>query len=290
MAVRVNSCLICNGIKLKKHNAIVVPFIAKKVFNREPFNVKLIECKNCGFKFFNLRLDDDEMSKFYIKYFTPDYIKERRRYEPWLIKLYIDIRFNKKSFINKADLVDRLFKKYKANLDVQIESSLDFGGDNGQVISKIFNNAEKYVYDISNVKLVPGVKKATDLPNRTYDFILCMDVLEHVAYPKNIIEKINKMAHQGTIFYFQVPYEQPNSIGTLTKRIIQQFFLLVFRFDIFILTLKSGMLVHMHEHINYFSIDSLRQLLENIGYKNIQISIETVNNGKYISCFTQKDD
>jgi len=289
MAVRTNNCLICSGTDLKQQNAIVNPFIAKRVFNSKPFTVKLLKCRKCSFKFFDLRLDDNEMDKLYAGYFTADWTKERRSYEPWLINQYCNIRFNDKNYINKANMVARKLKKYIANLGVQIKSSLDFGGDNGRVISRIFDdNVEKYVYEISNSQLVPGVRKITDPSSRTYDFIMCMDVLEHVSYPQGIIEKINKAAHKETVFYFQVPYEQPDSPGTRTKWIIQQFLLLILKFKIFTLTLKKGMFTHMGEHINYFSKKSFRQLMENAGYKNIKISIETVNHSKFISCFAQR--
>ncbi len=285
----IENCLICGNCGTKKHNAIVVPFIAERVFNKKPFKINLLECKKCGFMFFNLRLDDDEMNKLYSGYRDKNYIKQRNKHEPWYTNRFNDTLFNNNDHLNnRRELLIKLYKAYPPVLNVKIKSILDFGGDKGQLIDQIFNEAKKYVYEISNVELLPNIEKVDDSSCGVYDFVICSNVLEHVSFPRSIIQQINKMTHDKTIFYLEVPYEQPYCSGTLIKRIFQQTALLLFRFTDFISMLKPGMFTHMHEHINYFSVNSICQLLQSEGFSNIKISIEKSNSTKLICCFAQK--
>ena len=107
---------------------------------------------------------------------------------------------------------------------------LDFGGATGEFIPDIFSNADKYVYDISNVELVSGIKKYNN-QTKDIDIILCNHVLEHISDLQKIIEQIKKLTTNTCWGYFEVPNNPSPYIGTF------------------------------HEHVNMFNKKSLTKLL-----------------------------
>ncbi|MFZ4413446.1 MAG: class I SAM-dependent methyltransferase [Bacteroidales bacterium] len=286
-----NECIICKEKLISKKKAIVVPFLAERIFHTKAFSTNLIRCKNCGFQFYSLRPDEDEMIRLYNDYRGESYIKQRFKYEPWYTKRLNDSLFFKSSTLIKRrnSLIEQL-EIYKPGISQSLTTVLDYGGDKGQLIEGIFNHAKKFVYEISNVELLPGIEKATYPSSMTFDFIICSNVLEHVSYPTDILDKITRMAHDNTVIYLEVPYEQPYSADTLVKRIIQQTVLLFLRPRQFFITFGRGMFTHMHEHLNYFSEKSLQLLLKEAGYKKAAVKVATINNANYFCCFATKTD
>jgi len=96
------------------------------------------------------------------------------------------------------------------------------------------------------------------------------------------------MDMKGSVIYLEVPYEQPFSFSTLSKRIAQQDVVVFLRPHLFFLMFKPGMLTHMHEHVNYFSEKSVNYLLENIGFKDIQVKMDIINNARFLCAFARK--
>jgi SAM-dependent methyltransferase len=73
------------------------------------------------------------------------------------------------------------------------------------------------------------------------DVIICKDTLEHVAAPKQFVEKVLRFGHEDTLFFFQFPL-----LETLLEGC---------RFD-----------QVFHQHLNYFSLQSVIRLLDDLGY------------------------
>lgn len=284
-----NQCVICENDNFISRNAIVVPFLADRIFKRNSFITSLIHCKNCDFQFYAIRLEDKELVLLYDNYRDDRYIEQRNKYEPWYTHRLNNRLFSNPTLMkNRRDSVIEQANSYDSDSFQKINTVLDFGGDKGQLLDGIFNKCEKYVFEISNVDLLPGIKKAVYPSPITFDFIICANVFEHVSYPVETLKIISEMAHDNTILYLEVPYEKPYSSITLIKRIIQQLMLLFFRPRVFISTFGRGMLTHMHEHVNYFSRKSLSILLENAGYKNISINVRTIYNAKFFCCLAKK--
>ena len=66
--IEVSRCVVCDGEIRELRQALVSPFLAKRIWNRPPFPVTLAECQACGFIFYNPRLDDDEAMRLYSGY------------------------------------------------------------------------------------------------------------------------------------------------------------------------------------------------------------------------------
>ncbi len=201
---KANSCIICNSQNLKKHNAIVVPFIADRIFHKKAFHTWLLKCKSCDMEFFDLRFEHDEMKRLYSDYRGENYIKQRNKYEPWYTKKLNDSLFAKSKtwHVRQTSLV-KMALDYEPEIESRINSILDFGGDKGQLISGIFNRTRKYVYEISNVELLPGVEKAEYPSKIKYDFIVCSNVFEHVSFSQESVRLMYEMGSEQSVLYLE---------------------------------------------------------------------------------------
>jgi hypothetical protein len=253
----------------------------ERVWNSESIKANIIRCDNCGFIFCNPRLDKSEEKSLYKGYRDQDYQKQRMKYE----KNYTE-EINALIGKNPVEMKNRkenLLSILNSNLDLnKFENILDFGGDKGQHISDIFCHMDKYVFDLSDVSTVEGVKKIeaiNESENKKFDLITCCHVLEHVSSPIDVINQIKSFSHKNTVFYFEVPYEVPfdgpktNIIHYILKKII------FFNCQVYRLIRKitNRDLLLMHEHVNFFSVNSLQNFLEKEGFEIIFIQMNEID-------------
>ncbi|MEO6005721.1 MAG: methyltransferase domain-containing protein [Opitutus sp.] len=88
-------------------------------------------------------------------------------------------------------------------------------------------------------KYIEEINPAADLPERP-DLVLSVHTLEHVDQPLNSLRAVFDYAQPGALFFFEVP-----SLDTLLK---------IGRFD-----------QVFHQHLNYFSLASIRRLIRQLG-------------------------
>lgn len=265
----VDRCVICSSQRILTFDAKVAPFLAERIWKRESFGVELCYCRNCTFSFYNPRLESDELLRLYSNYRDEDYQRMRQRHEPsYSIEINQSLGKDEEEIrIRKANLLRML----NAIQDISsIKNVLDYGGDRGQFILDEFSGIERYVYEISGVEPLKGVIKLTNMDEckkRTYDFIMCCHVLEHVPAPMEEMKNIVSLAHKGTIIYLEVPADSP--------------WMSPFRKHVYVLlgVLRSlpGMrklatrfpmtTFQMNEHINFFTPKSMKKLVEESGLK-----------------------
>lgn len=260
------SCLCCNCKNISKNSAVIMPFIAYRIFGYEittinsswnlhnfPLGLCLsqcfsCQCQNCGFLFLDMRFDDEEMSNLYHDYRGENYTKTRDAFEP--------------GYLEKNNQIESGIK-YKNDIEIflsdlgEFNTVLDWGGDDG--INTPYSNAEQiFIYDISNKKVLPKFKsiQSEELHTHNYDLIICSNVLEHVSYPQDILNEIKSVMNKDTILYIEVPYEK----------------IMADNFDSKDILFKKK---HWHEHINFYSEKSLAELLNNCNIEIIKQKIHT---------------
>lgn len=124
---------------------------------------------------------------------------------------------------------------------------LDFGGGNGRLMKAFLALGHRcHLIDYSGTKL-PHIRhlgsQLSDIPTAMkFDLIVCSHVLEHLAAPSGVVDALRSHLAPGGIFYVEVPLE-------IWKRA----------------PLPSEPVTH----VNYFTVDSLRILLERAGYRVI---------------------
>lgn len=326
---KTNECIICNSKKLKVFKAYTSPFITERIWNQKPLNVELDWCKNCNFAFYNPRLEENELKLLYKGYRDENYQQQRYKHEPYYTKEVNDLIGNNK--IEIAERKANLFEILDKNIDISnIKNVLDFGGDKGQFIIDEFADANKFVFDISGVDAVDNIIKITDYnecKNNKYDFIMCCHVLEHVESPMEIMQNIKELSDKNTIIYFELPLEFPFIYKNLSKfkKIIRMIpfinplipnieelykkrnslfigektdedkskslIKLLFNLPKYIKKLLTLGRFYMHEHLNFFTPESIEKLLILNGFENISTEIKEINCGwanyKVISCLAK---
>lgn len=210
-----------------------------------------LHCEVCDFIFSQVRFENEEMDKIYKEYRNKSYAELRNIFEPGYIQLNEKIGKSKVEISNRqAAMRDFLLTEIDFT---KINSVLDHGGDAGQHIPDFFNNAEKIVYEISEVKPINGVKRVSNLSSiKSIDFIMSCNVLEHIPYPRILLQEIKRLCHKDTILFIDVPSERQAG---------------------------NNFPSYFHEHINFFNEKSLDTLLKFEGFRVSKIKTYSIDFG-----------
>jgi len=280
--IAVHSCVVCGGALGSPRRGVVTPFLAQRIWRRSAFPIELESCTDCGFAFFNPRLEPSEEALLYQGYRGEEYQQSRQSFEPW----YSDalnasigapeawqprIRLLKKLFHDRLKLDGRTFGNV-----------LDVGGDRGELIADLVPASRRFVYEISGVPPVAGVESLHSLEEcRRYrfDLIVTSNVLEHVGAPRELMGQIASIATPGTLVFNEVPLESVADWRSRVKRAAQFGWLAARRPSVALRLVGPGMFNLMHEHVNYFSERSLNRLMEVGGFQVLDSGSYVVSTG-----------
>jgi len=275
-------CLICGNQDINVISAVVSGFLLERIWdNSIEKETSICHCRRCGFAFYTLRPDEMEMKKLYCNYRDAFYQKQRQKYDSWYSKeinaLFDDPDIRRS---REDDCNDFLSK----HIDVdKIGSVLDYGGNTGVHIPGFLAHADRFVFDISGVETIDGVRGFSDfdaVSERRYDFVMCLNMLEHVTDPKEIVEKITELVAKDGYIYIEVPFDSPfykHKPGKLQFLFNKHFSMKVI-LDRFRLGLKFPYV--MSEHINYFTEDSLRRLVGDVDVLSCETRVRKDSLGK----------
>lgn len=256
------SCVCCGGSSINASPAILMPFISHRVFNWRPVIVdeswalntinngtayalcNSLHCMHCGLLFLDIRFSSHEMKNLYINYRGADYVALRDKYEPGYA--VINERLNQRS--RYLIDVESFLAPY---LDPATLFILDWGGGTGINTPFVLDGRPFHVYEISNeLPILGGVAVSKEyIKENFYNLVVCSNVLEHIPYPLDFLVEIKSTVRKGALFYFEVPFEtimQHECVNIAEKK------------------------RYWHEHINFFSEESLTKLLCRAGF-NIKI-------------------
>ncbi len=252
-----NTCVLCGSNDLVEYPAEFVPFLQERMFNNVNQKTELISCKKCDFVYSSYRPSQDEISRFYSGYRDAEYQKQRQNYEPAYSKEFnqsLGFSASNKSLREKT-IAEVVYNHIAAK---DVKRVLDFGGDAGQYIPDALSSAKKYVYDISGIQTVEGVKLITnksELEKTGYDLVLCCHVLEHLSNPMESVQELMQMTAPEGYLYIEVPLE-----------------------DNFKNLIAGNETSHVHEHINAYSTKTFEKLFENTGFEILENKVVEVKN------------
>jgi hypothetical protein len=263
--IEITSCAVCDGPIRHVKRALVAPFLAKRIWNRKPFSLDLVRCQACGFMFYNPRLDDAELQRAYGGYRSNEYLEMRNKFEPWYTeKFNADLASDSHYESRRA----KLAPIFKQNLDGRkIRRVLDYGGDHGDLMLGLFGDAELLVYDISGATPAPGVIATSNPAACHADLIINSNVLEHVGSPRALVSEILQAAPSGGLIFLEVPCEAALGAKRIIRRMAQIAFMAVARPSLASHVIRPATLYMMHEHVNYFTEQSLTTLMTKSGGK-----------------------
>ncbi len=268
----VSSCPDCGGGISHCRKALVAPFLARRIWGRAPFPIDLMKCTACGLSFFNPRLELDEEGRLYAGYREAEYQQIRQSVEPWYTP-----RFN--ANITNPEFLERRKAKVAELLRTHLSERrapkiLDFGGAHGELVADLIPGAEPYVYDVSGVDPLAGVRKCEDLNacrNQQFDLILSSNVLEHLGSPRGVMDQMREVAGPETMLWVEVPHESPAGLPLTVRRLVQHAVLYLLRPRLALSLTRPGALCLMHEHVNFFNVRAMERLLACTGW-NVKAS------------------
>ncbi len=256
-------CVCCEGTRLGTSAAILMPFIAHRVFGWAPVEIdeswglKTIRqgsayalcnslfCQTCGMLFLDIRFSDAELGRLYGGYRDEAYTQLREHYEPG----YALRNQNLNAGVTYLDEIEKFLTPHvRFPLSV-----LDWGGDTGKNTPFQTQAATWDIYDISDKPVLAGARRVSkeEAFAKRYGLIVCSNVLEHIPYPADILWDIQETMDASSVLYVEVPYEdvmrQHASAPYSHKR-------------------------HWHEHINFFSENALRQLMARVGLRVLALN------------------
>jgi hypothetical protein len=248
-------CICCDGERLTKSPAVLMPFVAKRVFDWDAVEIteewgmrtlrtgmayplcNSIQCIDCGTLFLDIRFSDAEMERLYSGYRDAAYSQMRDDFEPGYSERN-DLFFERAPYIPS---VEAFLQPYLPHGPLNI---LDWGGDTG-VNTPFRHQADSVgVYDISGLTMIEGVQSVN--PDRSsrqkFNLIVCSNVLEHVPSPRGLLNEIAAQMSSETVLYLEVPYEALMMANQNVENI-------------------AGQKKYWHEHINFFSKAGLQTLI-----------------------------
>jgi hypothetical protein len=261
---------------------IVAPFIAAYAERAVPSACALHECERCGLRFFDRRLSQETMARLYDGYRGDAYFQARHALEPWYT------RAHNQGLGDLGERVGALLGFLGAHLDLTtLGRTLDHGGDRGQLLSPELGR-ERFVYEVSGVEPVPGVRRLSseELVAPSFDLILSCHVLEHVAVPRELVAHIAQL--RARYQYWEVPLERPVFAAALSSDFQASWLEWLVRHPRALLGvdfLSTAMrtlvgvvpplaVVKLHEHQQFFGERSLRALLESEGLHVVALAID----------------
>jgi SAM-dependent methyltransferase len=251
-------CIACEGTQLERQPAVLMPFVAQRALLWEPCEIKpdwglrsvpaghalplcmSLHCPHCGMLFLDMRLDDAEMARLYADYRGPDYTAQRERWEPGYAA--------RNAALEAGDAHLPRVEALLAPLLPPQPAILDWGGAAGHNTPLKSRAALHHVLDISGRPLVHGARSVSADAARSqhYDLVVLSNVLEHVADPLALLQAAAEHVQGPGLLYLEVPFEttmraaETDATAWRGKR-------------------------HWHEHINFFSRESLRRLVTRAG-------------------------
>lgn len=265
-----NKCILCGGENITRMNAAFSPFLIERLLDNRNEQSDFIYCADCNFYFCEYRPTPEEMSNLYTNYRSEEYQKQRQKHEPSYTP---EVNYSLGQLDETVQLrKNQLSWVLNTFIDIsEIKNVLDYGGDNGQFIPDCLDNSNKFVYEISGVETVNGVKSITskeELTLHQWDLIMCCHVLEHVSFPLDVINEISSIMPKGCYLYIEVPYED------------------------YIERYNDAMTVLIQEHINIFRPKTFQKIFENNGFliltNRVVEQSSSQTKSKNISCLIQK--
>ena len=261
--IEASSCVICEGEILPLKEALVAPFLAARIWQRPPFCVYLVQCKACGFMFYNPRLDAVEEGRLYAGYRSDEYLRMRHASEPWYTARFNADLASPDSYELRRRTLAAILRQHTGKREIR--RVLDYGGDHGDLVRGLVSEAAAFVYDISGVPAVDGVTSTTDPAKCKADLVINSNVLEHVGFPRRLVGEILQATPPGGMVFLEVPCESPLGLTRIFRRLAQLAIMALTRPALAAPVARTAGLYMMHEHINYFTEQSLATLMRSCG-------------------------
>jgi Methyltransferase domain len=220
--------------------------------------VEMQICERCSFIQTKRPFSEDAIGNLYANYRSDSYNEERIRYEPEYASLAPHVgRCAQEVQTRKNGLTNWLIGKLNPEFDL---SMLDYGGADGKFLPDL--PGRKYVFDISDIAPADGITKVKNESELgSYSYIQLAHVLEHVSFPLALLKKAASLLEESGCLYVEVPQELDDEMR---------------------MRLECGdntIRLPIHEHINQYSVLSVKELLRSADLSAVAVHSEIVDLG-----------
>jgi 2-polyprenyl-3-methyl-5-hydroxy-6-metoxy-1,4-benzoquinol methylase len=256
-----SNCPVCN------HNEFLIVGYAKDYYNNFPGDFRYVKCKNCKFIYTNPRPTNNTISELYpdsAGYLTPKPTKLLSNYYKKILR--VKHGYNHLSENSLIPVMLGFLAKRKIKLlsipDYHSKGTLfDIGASYGDHIVKmqdigwICKGIELNENSVHHAREALGLDVTNCLienypENEQFDVVHMGMVLEHIIYPKDILEKVKKLIKEDGTFIFSVP-----NINSFEAKVFG----------------KYWYSLHLPMHLNHFDRKSVTKLLIEFGFNKIKI-------------------
>lgn len=196
-------CPCCDSVDQTSMPAYMSQFVVWRTTGVKPesnLNNLLIQCNHCNYYFSDIRFTDKELARLYAGYRDQQYNQMRIECEP----NYHAVMYSDSYIKQRKEFINALIGRHVSD----VNSILDYGGDDGTYIPEIYTTTEKYVYDLSGANTLDGIKKYDPANKQKFDLVMNCQVLEHVSDINQLMDSLKALAN--SYLYIEVPaYRKP---------------------------------------------------------------------------------
>lgn len=233
------SCPLCNS---QKHQLF---------FKKQGFS--FVRCDKCGLTFVNPQIIEKKLIKYYIKESSANKI-----WKDILLSL-AQIKFNNKNYSIILNSIRRYKKKGKLlDIGCSIGHFLKLARDNGYEVEglELEEEAVRYARKKFGLDVQQKILSECDFPNKHFDIVAALGVLEHVVEPLNFLKEIHRILVPGGLLALTLP-----NIESLACMILKE----------------KARTFTGRNHLTYFCMRTLTDMLKRAGFK-------VVSGQTYVTC------
>lgn len=193
--ITLKSCPNCNSFQTTPYRVISDGTFIAEFTPGVKVNTVIItrycQCQDCNLIFQNPRLSDEELNIYY----SSGYYRETINQPPEGMDA---------GEANRAKIDSEIVKRYIG----KVTSHLDIGCGHGYLLDKVGATLKVGVEADTNYVKVKGVKiysEMEDVPQKLFDLVTVIHVLEHVPRPLDYLKKVAKFVKKGGHLIIEVP-------------------------------------------------------------------------------------
>jgi len=285
--ILVDACVFCGHKGAALSVGLIAPFIAEYVLDQPPRPTEFARCPGCRGLFARERYEADEVLRLYRDYRGGRYLEVRHRHEFWYTAR-VNEGFGDATPARRLGIQEALDQAGAAH---SFQRALDFGGGDGSLFPD-GPGALRLVVDPSGAPKASGVlavRGLEEVAGADFDLIMACQVLEHLADPLATVEQLAERLSSDGVLYIEVPDE--GFVDWTLPRALQRRFLswiaqrprLLIGLDLLSVALRRKLrflpplgFLKLHEHINFFSLEALGQLVKRSGLQPLLLRRYTV--------------